>query len=248
GPGRAVAAAGGRGRAGNGRFPAGGWIRRAGVRAVLPARGQQRVRAAPARAARGAPVPGPAVPGPPAAVLPDLRVPVVVEPGLHRCRRAGGRGRAGRGRCTIAVSATIHRIPAGGLTMNAMRPLACLLLLIPLLSACSEDSAGAAEVAYEPAGESAQAAPASPPVAPKDMDPVTAQAGPESPFEEDAPPPAREPDVIYVPTPQPVVDAMLELANVGPDDVLYDLGSGDGRIPITAAKRFGIHAVGIDIN
>ena len=80
------------------------------------------------------------------------------------------------------------------------------------------------------------------------MGTVTAQAGPESPFEEDAPPPVREPDVIYVPTPQPVVDAMLELANVGPDDVLYDLGSGDGRIPITAAKRFGIHAVGIDIN
>lgn len=143
--------------------------------------------------------------------------------------------------------------------MNAMRPLACLLLLIPLLSACSEDSAGAAEVApeaaaapaYEPAGESAQApqaAQASPPVAAQNMDTVTAQAGPESPFEEDAPPPAREPDVIYVPTPQPVVDAMLELANVGPDDVLYDLGSGDGRIPITAAKRFGIHAVGIDIN
>ena len=132
--------------------------------------------------------------------------------------------------------------------MNAMRPLACLLLLIPLLSACSEDSAGAAEVAYEPAGESGQAAQASPPVAPQDMGTVTAQAGPESPFEEDAPPPVREPDVIYVPTPQPVVDAMLELANVGPDDVLYDLGSGDGRIPITAAKRFGIHAVGIDIN
>jgi len=143
--------------------------------------------------------------------------------------------------------------------MNALRPLACLLLLIPLLSACSEDSAGAAEVApeaaaapaYEPAGESAQApqaAQASPPVAAQNMDTVTAQAGPESPFEEDAPPPAREPDVIYVPTPQPVVDAMLELANVGPDDVLYDLGSGDGRIPITAAKRFGIHAVGIDIN
>jgi ubiquinone/menaquinone biosynthesis C-methylase UbiE len=44
------------------------------------------------------------------------------------------------------------------------------------------------------------------------------------------------------------VDAMLEMAGVGPDDVLYDLGSGDGRIPVTAAQRFGIRAVGIDIN
>ena len=58
----------------------------------------------------------------------------------------------------------------------------------------------------------------------------------------------REPDVPYVPTPQPVVDAMLKLANVKKGDVLYDLGSGDGRIPITAAKKYGVRAVGIDIN
>lgn len=56
------------------------------------------------------------------------------------------------------------------------------------------------------------------------------------------------PDVIYVPTPQEVVDKMLEIAKVGKGDVLYDLGSGDGRIPVTAAKRFGIRAVGIDID
>lgn len=60
--------------------------------------------------------------------------------------------------------------------------------------------------------------------------------------------PSREPDVIYVPTPQPVVDAMLKLAEVKKGDVLYDLGSGDGRIPITAAKTYGIRAVGIDID
>ena len=59
---------------------------------------------------------------------------------------------------------------------------------------------------------------------------------------------ARQPDVIFVPTPQPVVDAMLELAKVKKGDVLYDLGSGDGRIPITAAKRYGVRAVGIDID
>ncbi|HWI37816.1 MAG TPA: class I SAM-dependent methyltransferase [Burkholderiales bacterium] len=59
---------------------------------------------------------------------------------------------------------------------------------------------------------------------------------------------AQQPDVIFVPTPQEVVDKMLEMAKVGKDDVLYDLGSGDGRIPVTAAKRFGIRAVGIDID
>ena len=58
----------------------------------------------------------------------------------------------------------------------------------------------------------------------------------------------RSPDVIFVPTPQEVVDEMLRLARVGKGDVLYDLGSGDGRIPVTAARRFGIRAYGIDID
>lgn len=58
----------------------------------------------------------------------------------------------------------------------------------------------------------------------------------------------RSPDVIYVATPPEVVEAMLRIANVRKGDVLYDLGSGDGRIPITAAKKFGIRATGIDID
>ena len=58
----------------------------------------------------------------------------------------------------------------------------------------------------------------------------------------------RTPDVIYVPTPQEVVEDMLRLVNVKKGDVLYDLGSGDGRIPITAAKLYGVRAVGIDID
>jgi len=58
----------------------------------------------------------------------------------------------------------------------------------------------------------------------------------------------RTPDVPYVPTPQPVVDKMLELAKVGKKDVLYDLGCGDGRIVITAAKQHGARGVGIDLN
>lgn len=60
--------------------------------------------------------------------------------------------------------------------------------------------------------------------------------------------PARTPDVPYVPTPPEVVAAMLEAAKVTKDDVLYDLGSGDGRIVITAAKKYGAKGLGIDIN
>jgi len=59
---------------------------------------------------------------------------------------------------------------------------------------------------------------------------------------------SRAPDVIYVPTPQNVVDKMLELAKVKKDDLVYDLGCGDGRIVVTAAKRFGCRAVGYDID
>jgi precorrin-6B methylase 2 len=55
-------------------------------------------------------------------------------------------------------------------------------------------------------------------------------------------------DVRYEPTPLPVVRALLELAGVGPQDVVYDLGSGDGRIPITAATEFGARGVGIEID
>ncbi len=59
---------------------------------------------------------------------------------------------------------------------------------------------------------------------------------------------ARPPDVFYVPTPQGVVDAMLKMAKVTATDVVYDLGCGDGRIPITAATRYGARGVGIDID
>ena len=55
-------------------------------------------------------------------------------------------------------------------------------------------------------------------------------------------------DVRYEPSPMPVVRAMLELADVGPGDIVYDLGSGDGRIPITAARERGARGVGVDID
>ena len=55
-------------------------------------------------------------------------------------------------------------------------------------------------------------------------------------------------EIPFVPTPIEVVDKMLELAEVKKGDVLYDLGSGDGRIVIRAAKKFGVHAVGIEMD
>ena len=67
-----------------------------------------------------------------------------------------------------------------------------------------------------------------------------AQAGQEAP--------TRRPDVIFVPTPEEVVEAMLQVANVTKNDIVYDLGSGDGRIPVTAAKKYGARGVGIDID
>jgi cyclopropane fatty-acyl-phospholipid synthase-like methyltransferase len=58
----------------------------------------------------------------------------------------------------------------------------------------------------------------------------------------------REPDIYFVPTPQEVVDKMLELAQVKKTDLVYDLGCGDGRIVVTAAQKFGCKAVGYDID
>lgn len=102
------------------------------------------------------------------------------------------------------------------------------------------------------AGCSDRADTASPTDATATTPPVVAATEPANTAPADAttatPQPKKAPDVIYVPTPQPVVDAMLDLAEVKKGDVLYDLGSGDGRIPITAAKRFGVRAVGIEIN
>ena len=58
----------------------------------------------------------------------------------------------------------------------------------------------------------------------------------------------REPDILFVPTPQDVVDKMLELAEVNKNDLIYDLGCGDGRIVVTAAKKYGCRGVGYDID
>jgi ubiquinone/menaquinone biosynthesis C-methylase UbiE len=62
------------------------------------------------------------------------------------------------------------------------------------------------------------------------------------------PSPLRAPDVVFLPSDDAVVDAMLKLANVHKNDVVYDLGCGDGKIVIAAAKKYGVRAVGIDID
>src|SRR5687767_5306724 len=86
------------------------------------------------------------------------------------------------------------------------------------------------------------ATPASASAAPAGDSGATASTEPgEQPME-------RTPDIEYVPTPQNVVDKMLEVAKIQKDDVLYDLGCGDGRIVVTAAKKFGIKTVGYDID
>jgi predicted RNA methylase len=60
--------------------------------------------------------------------------------------------------------------------------------------------------------------------------------------------PARTPDIYFNPTRHNIADAMLKLAGVGTGDVVYDLGSGDGRIPIIAAQKYGARGVGIEID
>lgn len=79
--------------------------------------------------------------------------------------------------------------------------------------------------------------------------PAPRAAAPQAePAQQATAPPKHAPDVIYVPTPQTVVEAMLDLAKVTPNDVVYDLGCGDGRFVVTAAKKYGAKAVGIDID
>jgi len=60
--------------------------------------------------------------------------------------------------------------------------------------------------------------------------------------------PSRTPDIHFTPTRHNIADAMLRLASVTADDVVYDLGSGDGRIPIIAAQKYGARGVGIEID
>ncbi|MGB7591398.1 MAG: class I SAM-dependent methyltransferase [Terriglobia bacterium] len=78
-------------------------------------------------------------------------------------------------------------------------------------------------------------------------EPATSQSTPLSPAQSDSGK-YLEHLVPFVPTPLDVAQKMLEVAKVQPDDVVYDLGSGDGRIVILAAQKFGAHAVGVELN
>jgi len=78
---------------------------------------------------------------------------------------------------------------------------------------------------------------------------AAAKLGPAKPAPESPrPEPTKQPDVVFVPTPQAVVDKMLELAQVTKDDLVYDLGCGDGRIVVSAAKQYGCKAFGFDVD
>jgi SAM-dependent methyltransferase len=107
---------------------------------------------------------------------------------------------------------------------SSFRRLLVLLFAFPLLAtACAQEQA--------------------PPTSP-DTSEVALTAPPGSPFDTTRGPAG---DVPFVESPEPIVTKMLELANVTEDDVVYDLGSGDGRIVIQAAKEFGAQGVGIEI-
>lgn len=123
-------------------------------------------------------------------------------------------------------------------------PLALTVFAV-LIAACS-DRAGSTDVAAEPAAAPPAASTPTTTAAPVDaLTEPRAEIG-DAPAADELP--ERTPDVIYVPTPPDVVDAMLELAEVKKGDVLYDLGSGDGRIPIAAARKHGVRGTGIDID
>ncbi len=79
---------------------------------------------------------------------------------------------------------------------------------------------------------------------------AAAKLGPAKPAQAAAKPqePTKRPDVIFVPTPQEVVEKMLQMAQVTKDDLVYDLGCGDGRIVVTAAKNYGCKAFGFDVD
>lgn len=137
------------------------------------------------------------------------------------------------------------------LMRRAPLPLVGLLLL---LSSCSSGGTSNPPAQSDkpsgsaPASASAPAATASSTqAAPSATAPVAnASAEPSAAASEQGP--TRTPDIEYVPTPDNVVAKMLEVAKITKDDVLYDLGCGDGRIVVEAAKKFGVKAIGYDID
>lgn len=111
-----------------------------------------------------------------------------------------------------------------------------------------------AVAATQPPAESATTNASASPLTPASTAPASSEAGKESgqagvqTEEAKETTESRTPDVIFVPTPQDVVDKMLEMAQVSKNDLVYDLGCGDGRIVVTAAQKYGCKAIGFDID
>lgn len=130
--------------------------------------------------------------------------------------------------------------PRSMATMSALESVLALVLLSlvacnppgPPSNSSASASASASAVGATPGATSAKADPPSAP-------PSSADAGPEE---------SAALDIIYVPTPQKVVDKMLEVAKVTKSDVVYDLGCGDGRIVVSAAKKLGARGLGFDLD
>ncbi|KAM3113147.1 SAM-dependent methyltransferase [Phormidesmis sp. 146-33] len=129
-----------------------------------------------------------------------------------------------------------------------------LSLLFVTASAISLGIVGCAQqrdsvTAQVPSQTTPTESPAVTPTTPATTPATTPTATPTTaPAQAPAQPQERALDVPYVPTPTAVVEEMLKLAKVGKNDVLYDLGSGDGRIVVTAAQKFGTKGVGVDID
>lgn len=127
--------------------------------------------------------------------------------------------------------------------MRIQRTIYLLALCVSISTACTQNGAQSLAQSQASPNQSTSVGTSTQTAAPASAQTGTVQSGTTQTTKQ-----LREPDVIYVPTPPEVVAAMLKVANVKKGDVLYDLGSGDGRIPVTAAQKFGVRAVGIDIN
>lgn len=135
--------------------------------------------------------------------------------------------------------------------MTPSRILLAVVVAASFTAACSRtpDRDPSLAASTTTATTTTPAAPPAPPEAASAVPAASASAAPSAvaSANPDAPP-TRGPDIEYVPTPENVVEKMMEAAKITKDDVLYDLGCGDGRIVITAAKKFGIKAKGFDID
>lgn len=143
-----------------------------------------------------------------------------------------------------------------------------LVLALAVAIVCAS---GCGEEKPDPAEAASQAGAASPDVEPASAPPEPVPSAPAAPLEgaEEGEPRkgpnayegldlgfpgcaegecARDPDSTYVPTPDDIVEKMLELAEVGQDDLVYDLGSGDGRSVIAASRIYGVRSVGVELN